>query len=124
MIAGKRRKPIELRLVEGNKSKKPLPDAVPKAAGSPVKPKWLKGTAVGFWNDYAPLLPWLGRCDSEMLATWCVLAAQFAKYQAALDSARIAQLRVLAAELGMSPSARTRLGTPSHDPQKKNPYFA
>ena len=123
MISGRRPKPVELRVIEGNRERRPLPTDVPKAAGSPARPKWLKPLAATIWNEYAPLLPWLGRCDSEMLATWCVLAAQFSREQEAMDSARLGQMRVLAAELGMTPSARTRLGAQPRDPHKKNPYF-
>ena len=123
MIRGRKPKPLELRVIEGNRGKRPLPEAAPTATGEPVKPRWLKGAAARLWSEYAPLLPWLGRADSEALAWWCSLAAEFAADQRML-AARISQMRTLAAELGMTPSARTRLGTIAGEPKKPNRYFA
>jgi len=70
----------------------------------------VKGSAAKLWAEYEPLLHWLSRADSETFAAWCSLTAEFAKDPERMQSARISQMRVLAAELGMTPSARTRLG--------------
>jgi phage terminase small subunit len=123
MIRGTKPKPVELRIIEGNKSRRPLPDRAPTATGSPAKPKWLRGTGARLWAEYAPLLPWLGRVDSETLAAWCALSAEFQRNPENMNAARISQMRVLAAELGMTPSARTRLIAP-HEPKEPSKYFA
>src|SRR5687768_12733153 len=123
MIRGSKPKPIELRVIEGNRGRRPLPAGVPAASGKPVKPRWLKGARARLWDEYAPLLPWLARVDSETLAAWCCLAAEFSAAPDRMLSARISQMRTLAAELGMTPSARTRLGT-QNESKEKNKYFA
>ena len=71
------------------------------------------------------LLTWLAEADTETLAAWCALAAEFQKDTRSMTAARIGQMRTLAAELGMTPSARTRLGAiPRAPTKKKSPYFA
>ena len=130
MTRGPKPKPVELRLIEGNRGKRGIPEDVPQAEGKPVKPAWLKGRAAALWAEYAPQLHWLARVDSEMLAAWCALTAEFQKRPEAMTAARIGQMRTLAAELGMSPSSRTRLGVKplsgnrKTDDGKGSRYFA
>lgn len=93
--------------------------------GVPQMPRFVerRKSAARLWNQYAPILHWLTSADSSTFAQWCVLQAEFEKDPAAMTASRISQIRALAGELGMTPSARTRLGTNSgqkqSDPTKR-----
>lgn len=122
MNRGPKPKPFELRVIDGT-SAGHAPG--PAAEGGLTIPKWLKGIPKRIWEETAPLLPWLGRVDSETLAVWCCLATEFRKDPHGMQAARISQMRTLAAELGMTPSGRTRIGSSSRKPGKdgKTDYF-
>src|SRR5688572_26555686 len=107
-IRGRKPKPVALRVIEGNRSRRPLPDGVPFATGKPVRPEWLSGRGAAIWDEHVELLPWLAQADSAFLAAWCALQAELEAGIADMTAARIAQWRTLGAELGLSASSRTR----------------
>ena len=83
-----------------------------RASGRPTQPEYLTGRAAALWSEVLPRLPWVVFVDGPMLGLWCVLQAELEADPVAMNSARISQLRSVAAELGMSPSSRTRLPPP------------
>jgi len=111
-MRGRKPKPTFLHVVEGtlNVTRHADRPDTELPAGRPVKPKWLKRRAARIWDEYAPRMVWLGEIDSAMLAAWCSLFAEFEADQA-MSAPRISQMRGLAAELGLTPSARTRFRT-------------
>jgi phage terminase small subunit len=122
MNRGPKPKPFELRVIEGTAGADQDPGL--PTIGVLTLPKWLKGAARKIWEEHAPLLPWLVRVDSETLATWCVLASEFHRDPHGMLAARISQMRTLAAELGMTPSGRTRIGNSQTSGKKdKDSYF-
>jgi phage terminase small subunit len=108
-MRGRKPKPTFLHVVEGTLNATrhaDRPDTEPPV-GAPIKPKWLKRRAARIWDEYAPRLPWLGEIDSAMLAAWCSLYSEL-EADPTLAAPRISQMRGLVAELGLTPSARTR----------------
>ena len=77
---GNRPKPTRLRVLEGNRSKSPLPKGEPTPpVGAPRCPAWLCGTAKHEWRRLVRELEPLGmltRIDGEALAHYCDLHSQ------------------------------------------------
>lgn len=92
----------------------------PQPGGKLEKPKYLKGRAGRIWDRIAPKLEWLTEIDSDMVALWCGLQAEHEDNLRDMPSARVAQMRTLAAELGMTASGRARIGA-SGKPKKVDP---
>jgi P27 family predicted phage terminase small subunit len=87
---GRTRKPTALRLLEGNRSKTPLPtgEVLPGLA-SLRAPGWLPDGARKVWRKYAPAAQRLGvltELDVQHFATWCVSAADFIEATARLEA--------------------------------------
>lgn len=120
---GPKPKPTELHLVQGTYRPERHEDQAenePKPEGKLEKPKYLKGRAARVWDRIAPKLEWLTEVDSDTLALWCGLQAEYESNLADMPSSRISQIRVLAAELGMTASGRARIGA-SGKPKKVDP---
>src|SRR5690348_15943600 len=122
-IAGARPKPTALRLIDGNRGKRALPQNEPDPGGSPVKPSWLKGRAAKLWDEVLGFAFWLTVADSYKLAAWCDRQALFekAKVREAWTAADRREHRSLGSELGFDPSSRARLGTKPHGGKSKDP---
>lgn len=90
----------------------------PEPTGRPVRPKFLKGRAAKVWSEYVGVAFWLTDAESHILAVWCSLTAEIETSVALMPAARISQWRTLAAELGLTPSARARIG--GKDGKKKS----
>ncbi len=134
MKRGRKPKPTEFRLIEGNRGKRPLNHFEPK----PVllrdlrAPRWLDRFGKDFWNDHAPelvRLRLLSELDSALLATACERGRIYRRSSAALKR-RLTQMtdangrcalpevaiaksaldsvRAILAEFGIGPSSRTR----------------
>lgn len=124
-LAGRKPKPNDLHLVDGtyrphrHTSKN---DGV-EASGTPVKPK-LKGAASRIWDRSILRFPWLAEADSDKLAMYCALQAEFEKDPKAMTAARIGHLRNLGSELGGDPISRTRMQrrAPTNG-KKEDKYF-
>jgi hypothetical protein len=68
-------------------------------AGTPVKPRFLKGKAAKIWDEYAALCAGMGtlaRGDEPEFSTWCCLQAEFESDPDRFTASRIAQKRALA----------------------------
>jgi P27 family predicted phage terminase small subunit len=145
-MKGRKPKPTFLRLVEGNRGRRPVNRNEPKPAGrlqSP--PPWFTAAQGEIWSyaiEHAP--DGLLRClDRETLAVWCVACEMWQRAverQAALDAnsqlpmliktpdgflvqspylpiinKQAAIMLKAAAELGFTPSSRTRISIPDGD---------
>lgn len=108
-IRGRKRAPAALRLVTGVPSRAPVNPAAPVADGRPEPPVPLSGRVAELWAAFIGPAWWLAALDAHTAYAWCVLAAEFEETGGTMTAARIAQLRCLASDLGLSPAARTRL---------------
>jgi phage terminase small subunit len=92
-------------------------------AGEIKRPKFLTHRAKELWDEYAPALiemQTLTVVDVPNFAAWCVLNAEFEDKKTGIKAAKISQMRLLAASLGMDASARAKLGTGGKK-KKKDP---
>jgi phage terminase small subunit len=108
-----------LRLVTGNRGRRPIPKGEPMPSGKPVRPKWLRGRAASLWDDVMAFAFWLTVADSYKLAAWCDRQAQFENPQIRKrwTAADRREHRSLGSELGFDPSSRARMST--HDPGRE-----
>ena len=74
------------------------------------RPKFLIGRSAEVWAENLPRLHWLTKIDAPLFATWCQLMAEFEADPAGMQTARLAQLRLLAGDLGLTGSGRATLG--------------
>jgi len=107
---GAKPKPTVLKLVQGNPGHRPLPENEVEADGKPVKPKKCTGRPGQLWDEVVSRAPWLAAADSYKLHMFCALHAEFERSPAKMIASRLSQLRALGSELGLDPSARTRVG--------------
>lgn len=120
-MRGRKPKPTALRIVGGNAGHRPLPVAEPVATGRPVPPIPLEPRAAELWASMIEPAFWLAEADSAACWGFVVLQAEFEADPAAFNAARITQWRTLAAEIGLTPSSRARLGgnKPAPDPASR-----
>ena len=124
-----RPKPIELKLIEGNPGKRPLPDPIEKKYEGFDPPEWFDDNALDEWNRVLPELERMGvldNLDRSLLIVYCSLYSEFVRAQAqslqgelemkqgAANWYSIAQkaadgMRKIAIEFGMSPASRCKL---------------
>jgi len=116
MKTGRPRKPTALRLIAGNPGKRAMNTQEPQLAASAVDaPEWLSDAARAHWQRLAPMLIGAGvvrESDRDVLATYCTLFAEFVRASQEGENvppSKIGQLRQLMGELGMTPSARSRI---------------
>ena len=142
MRPGPKPKPTQLRVLEGNPSRRRLPKNEPQPTGTPEPPTWLTAKALEEWNNIVPGLSALGiatNLDANFLAVYCdtltiyrratgelkrlLSQGQFLTDEgpAALESKiRLLadQLRKQSGELGMTPSSRSKIEVnPGAEPQ-------
>lgn len=116
MKTGRPPKPTALKLIAGNPGKRPVNAQEPQlpACGREA-PAWLGDAARAHWERLAPMLSAAGvlkESDADLLATYCALFTEYVQAVRAGDKvpvAMIGQLRQLMGELGMTPSARSRI---------------
>lgn len=92
--------------------------------GAPDKPIWLSKSAELEWDRVVPILEpagYLAKSDAMALATYCELAAEFAAAPSEFRAGKIAQLRLLMAELGLTPSGRAKMPAGKSE-GNKNPF--
>ena len=138
-IAGRKPKPAQLRLLEGNRGHRPIREAVKAAPVAPPCPAWLSSLARTEWKRIAPELERLGllaKVDMAALSGYCenyaVLvqcsnhikrkggyakylvgaSAQTAPHLAAMNKAW-EKIRAFCTEFGMTPSSRGRIQVPT-----------
>ncbi len=120
---GRKPKPTRLKVIEGNRGKRPLPE---EPEPSPVQevpqpPDWLLAEGKREWRRLAEELGQVGlltRVDLSMLAVWCQVWARYHQAEThgkGASASLIAQLRHVAAEFGLTPASRPRLVRPKED---------
>lgn len=128
-MAGRPRKPTAIRLLEGNRSKTPLPQNEPKPAPiAPECPKWLLAEAKKEWQRLCPELEAMGlltRIDMAVFAAYCQSYARWKQAEAAMGRAvkkgaepngwenaarqRQKEMVACAKEFGFTPVSRTKV---------------
>lgn len=115
MMTGRPSKPTALKLLAGNPGKRPLNDREPDPGALDLTPPpELSAEAVPQWNRIAPMLARCGvlkQSDRELLTLFCEgYAAHLAAVRAGkINVGLIGQLRQMLGEMGMTPSARSRI---------------
>lgn len=118
-MRGRKPKPTVLKLIAGNPGHRPLNENEPKVVivdGLPEPPKWLKTKGArdewGIQIKYLSENKILGENELAMLADYCFLHGEFvkdARDRRVMHASLIGQMRALRAELGIGPSARSRI---------------
>ncbi len=127
MPAGRPPKPTVLRVLEGNRGKRPLRKE-PKATGVPECPTWLSREAKVEWRRVVPALMTMGLVggiDQAALAAYCQSWARWRGLEEALDgdptdrnlhlmaSKAKGDLRSFLIEFGLTPVSRSRMASPA-----------
>jgi phage terminase small subunit len=109
-MVGRKPKPSALRLLEGNRGKRPVNDKEPTPQIGCDKPSFLTGRPSEVWDELAPRLTRLGvltETDGPMFAALCLLIAEMEQDPG--NFKQFGQLRQYAGLFGMEPSSRARI---------------
>jgi len=136
MARGRKKKPDEIKRLEGNPGKRPLNGDAPIPTGCAAKPPYVKGYAGKVWNQIVDSMPpnLYTAVDSVALAAFCVAAGQYRTATETLakegltaytvkgdekphpalsaQSRSLAAITTLGARLGLDPSSRASLIMP------------
>jgi P27 family predicted phage terminase small subunit len=141
--SGRKPKPTNLKILEGNPGKRPLNKTEPKPRGSVVKPDWLDGYASEFWDKYAPLCEKLGVLTAADVPTFTGMCEHWHSWRTVKDEIRkpdfspvnkhgqVAPACTLAknswndfmkvaVEFGLTPSSRCRISLPGIPEEDEN----
>lgn len=133
---GRNRKPTVVHLLTGYNGRtagnRLLPEGEPTDTEPAVKPPYLDDPentkASILWDEYAPALIAMGTLtftSSPIMATWCVLEAQWRRDPKSMNAALLGKLLECAGKLGMDASSRAKLGVvPKPKKSKADDYFA
>ncbi len=138
-MRGRKPKPTQLKVIEGNRGKRPLNKQEPQPRrGRPSCPRWLKGEARKEWKRVVPELDHLGLLtvvDRAALVTYCQAWARYveaeemlSQYGGVLKSKTSDYIQVspystiskqnallvkaFCQELGLTPASRGRISVP------------
>ena len=128
---GRPPKPRDVKIFEGNRSKRDLDYVEPVASGLPIKPVDLDGMAAELWDRLIDSLVayGAGESDSDRIAGMCRWWALYKHYTSLLPGAEKEfstlimsatcwkQFEGLASKFGLSPADRAKLG---HKPAEKD----
>ena len=125
-MKGRPPKPVVIRELEGNRSKRPLPIVPQPVPGRPETPDWLSQDALDLWNNHVGDLELLGILTTLDAPAFSVLCTWFSIFKTSVvehetstgterqsafrrmrDSAK--ELRSWCSEFGLTPVSRTRL---------------
>jgi P27 family predicted phage terminase small subunit len=151
MRPGRKPKPFELKLIEGNRGKRPIKkEPKPEALASLSAPSWLDALGREFWKRHAHELARLGLLtilDHDLLSAaaerWSVYRraarelktslvqlteanGRIGKPESAIAKQALMECRAILAEFGCSPASRTRVGANIPENETKDPaakYF-
>lgn len=141
MSAGRPPKPAELRVIEGNPGKRPIPDVPAPVDLELVAPDWLKGEALVEWDRCIRIMKAMGTLGAETraaLAIYCRAWQRLVEAEAhvaqhgelvaaprtgvpmhnpylAIANQAAATILKIGGEFGFSPAARVRLALPGGD---------
>jgi P27 family predicted phage terminase small subunit len=133
-MKGRPRKPLKLKLIEGNRGKRKLPETELKPVGKARCPRHLSKTAKAEWRRLAPKLEKLGlltAIDGPALALYCQAYARWVEAEKhlenedpviesetgtaiynpwwAVSNKAVQQMHKILGEFGMTPSTRSRV---------------
>ena len=132
-MKGRKPTPTPLKVLTGNPGRRPLPNEPRPPTSSGRCPSWLSLEGKRIWRKVAPELKRLGlltELDRQSLEAYCGTAAMLRQAhealaregliyevngmlrkrpEVAIASECVQQLRLLAAEFGMTPSSRSRI---------------
>jgi len=80
---GRPKKPTELKILEGNRGKRPLPENEPKPApitNQPDPPEWLNDPAKGMWQRLFPILQRINLITEADLESYTMLCQSYGKW--------------------------------------------
>jgi phage terminase small subunit len=122
MIAGQRPKPARLRVVQGNPGKRPINAGEPQSEPLTGPPKDMSAQHKAIWRQLVQAAPphVLKQADRFLVELTVLLLAQARASGADVSPGIATQLRQCLAEMGMSPSARSRLSV--SEPAAANPF--
>ena len=81
---GRKKKPSAIRILEGNRGHRPIPEELPKIESRAICPRWLSKRATAEWRRLAPELRKLGlltKLDQDNFATYCEGVSDLEEYQ-------------------------------------------
>lgn len=111
-MPGRRPVPTSLQLLKGTKrNTRPRVEEPIPPPGEIVRPDFIKFRAKEIWEEYEPIFKAMGTltvADVRAFAKWCKLEADFEEHPP--NAALVAQARLLGADLGVSASARAKIG--------------
>jgi phage terminase small subunit len=120
LIAGRRPKPTKLRIIEGNPGKRRInaDEPQPPALGGP--PAHLDDTLLPLWNEVVQAAPphVLTAADAVVIELTARLLFQM-RTSPEVGPGLAVQLRQCLGELGMTPSARSRLSVAKPGPANR-----
>jgi hypothetical protein len=122
-IRGKKPRPSYLKVIEGNRGRRPLVQQRSETIshGALARPAKLRGNARKLWDYYIGKCTWLCPLDGAKALVWVHLQAQFERAPNRMIASRIAQLRALGSELGLDPVSRDRMGVMAGGAARPNP---
>jgi phage terminase small subunit len=120
-VRGAKPKPTHLKLVEGNRGNRPMPQGEPMPTGNPIMPKWLRGRGAALWAEVMSFAFWLTEADSFKLAAWCDRQGEFERKRKEWTAADRREHRAAGSELGFDPASRARMGTKSYGAKSQDP---
>ncbi len=112
---GHKRKPDNIHLLTGTFRKDRHGDPKKKlkvSAKFPTQPKWLTKNAKAEWARIKKIMEKSGVItmgDATVLIQYCLLYSEMKDLKEEFPAAKHAQLRVAAAELGLTPVARSKI---------------
>jgi len=127
-MRGRLSKPTALKILEGKRGHRPLPQNEPQPALGAVAPTWMSLGARKEWGLLAPVLERMGvltEADGETLAELCEAKAT---HKANLKEGRFSTelwraIQAQEARFGLSPSDRARLSVSPQKPKNKLERF-
>jgi len=135
-MRGRKKKPTELKLLQGNPGKRAINKKEPKPKGMPKCPPHLDKVAKKEWKRFAPILNKLGLLTEvdgtafaaycQQYSTWVTISLEIAKIREKKDALTVTDedrldnlilrqrqtlqsIRAFSVEFGMTPSSRGRI---------------
>jgi len=112
-------KATNLKILEGNPSKRPLNNDEPQPESGAICPEWLSENAQNEWRRLAPILESCGiltKADEDTLAAYCDALVNFKRCTKLLEAGDLVEdgkvnpmIRAQRNYAGLSPSDRTSL---------------
>ena len=123
-------KPAKLKELAGNPGKRPINTREPEAKGQVEPcPDWFSEDAKEEWHRIIPELQamgLIGKVDTAVVRAHCLVYGEViatARSGEPLKAAMLAQLRIGACELGLTPLSRAKLSLPETEKDECDDFF-